>query len=68
MAGLQAFIAFSETARHGGFAGAARELGVSPSAVAKSVARLESDLGLRLFHRTTRKVALTSEGHELFER
>jgi len=68
MAGLQAFMAFSETAKHGGFAGAARELGVSPSAVAKNVARLESDLGLRLFHRTTRKVALTSEGHELFER
>jgi DNA-binding transcriptional LysR family regulator len=68
MAGLQAFVAFSEAARHGGFAGAARELGVSPSAVAKNVARLESDLGLRLFHRTTRKVALTSEGHELFER
>lgn len=68
MAGLQTFVAFSETAKHGGFAGAARELGVSPSAVAKNVARLESDLGLRLFHRTTRKVALTSEGHELFER
>lgn len=68
MAGLQAYVAFSETAKHGGFAGAARELGVSPSAVAKNVARLEADLGLRLFHRTTRKVALTSEGHELFER
>ena len=68
MAGLQAFVAFSETVKHGGFAGAARELGVSPSAVAKNVARLEADLGLRLFHRTTRQVALTSEGHELFER
>lgn len=68
MAGLQAFVAFSEAARQGGFAGAARELGVSPSAVAKNVARLEADLGLRLFHRTTRKVALTSEGRELFER
>lgn len=68
MAGLQAFVAFSEAARRGGFAGAARELGVSPSAVAKNVARLEADLGLRLFHRTTRKVALTSEGHELYER
>ena len=68
MAGLQGFVAFSETAKHGGFAGAARALGVSPSAVAKNVARLEADLGLRLFHRTTRKVALTSEGHELFER
>jgi DNA-binding transcriptional LysR family regulator len=68
MAGLQAYVAFSETAKRGGFAGAARELGVSPSAVAKNVARLEADLGLRLFHRTTRTVALTSEGHALFER
>ncbi len=68
MAGLQAFVAFNETVKHGGFAGAARELGVSPSTVAKNVARLEADLGLRLFHRTTRKVALTSEGHRLFDR
>jgi DNA-binding transcriptional LysR family regulator len=68
MAGLQSFVAFTETAKRGGFAGAARELGVSPSAVAKNVGRLEADLGLRLFVRTTRKVALTSEGHELYER
>jgi len=68
MAGLQTLVAFAETARHASFAGAARELGLSPSAVAKSVARLEDDLGVRLFHRTTRKVALTSEGHELHAR
>ena len=68
MAGLQSLMAFAETARHGSFARAARELGLSPSAVAKSVARLEDDLGVRLFHRTTRKVALTSEGHELHAR
>lgn len=68
VAGLQSLMAFAETARHGSFAGAARELGLSPSAVAKSVARLEDDLGVRLFHRTTRKVALTSEGHELQSR
>jgi LysR family transcriptional regulator, regulator for bpeEF and oprC len=65
MAGLQSLVAFAETAKRGSFAGAARELALSPSAVAKSVARLEDDLGVRLFHRTTRKVALTSEGHEL---
>lgn len=65
MPGLQALMAFAETARHGSFARAARELGLSASAVAKSVARLEDELGVRLFHRTTRKVALTSEGHEL---
>lgn len=68
MAGLPALMAFAETAKHGSFARAARELGLSPSAVAKSVARLEDDLGVRLFHRTTRKVALTSEGHELHAR
>jgi DNA-binding transcriptional LysR family regulator len=68
MAGLQSLFAFAETARRGSFAGAARELGLSPSAVAKSVARLEDDLGVRLFNRTTRKVALTSEGHELARR
>lgn len=68
MAGLQSLVAFAETAKHGSFAGAARELGLSPSAIAKSVARLEDDLGVRLFHRTTRKVALTSEGHELHRR
>lgn len=68
MAGLQAFMAFAESARHGNFASAARELGLSASAVAKSVARLEDDLGLRLFHRTTRKVTLTSEGRDLYLR
>ena len=68
VAGLQSLMAFAETVKHGSFAGAARELGLSPSAVAKSVARLEDDLGVRLFHRTTRKVALTSEGHELHRR
>jgi LysR family transcriptional regulator, regulator for bpeEF and oprC len=68
MAGLQAYIAFAETVKRGGFAGAARELGLSPSAVAKSITRLEAELGVRLFHRTTRTVALTSEGHELAER
>jgi DNA-binding transcriptional LysR family regulator len=68
MASLQALVAFAETARHGNFAAAARNLGLTASAVAKSVARLEQDLGLRLFHRTTRKVALTGDGQSLFTR
>jgi DNA-binding transcriptional LysR family regulator len=55
-------------ARHRSFARAARELGTSPSAVAKNVARLESQLKLRLFHRTTRRVALTPDGELLQER
>lgn len=68
MTGLQALAAFTETARHGGFAAAARALGLSPSAVAKSVQRFERDVGLRLFHRTTRQVSLTADGRELFAR
>ncbi len=66
--GLQGMTAFAETVRQGSFAAAGRELGLSPSAVAKSVARLEADLGLRLLHRTTREVSLTSDGHGLFAR
>lgn len=66
--GLQGMTAFAETVRQGSFAAAARELGLSPSAVAKSVARLEADLGLRLLHRTTREVSLTSDGHGVYER
>lgn len=68
MQGLQQFIAFAETAKHGGFALAARELGMAPSTVAKAVARLERALGVKLFHRTTRQVALTPDGERLFQR
>jgi len=68
VAGVQTFLAFAETVKRGSFVRAAQELGLSASAVAKSVGRLEADLGLRLFHRTTRRVALTSEGRELYER
>jgi LysR family transcriptional regulator, regulator for bpeEF and oprC len=68
MHGLQQLLAFSETAKHGGFAAAARELGTAPSTLAKAVGRLEASLGLRLFHRTTRQLSLTSDGERLFHR
>ncbi|MBL8384856.1 MAG: LysR family transcriptional regulator [Burkholderiales bacterium] len=68
MAGVASFLAFAETVKRGSFAAAARELGLSPSAVAKGVARLEADLGLRLLHRTTRQVRLTGEGSALYQR
>jgi LysR family transcriptional regulator, regulator for bpeEF and oprC len=68
MQSLQPLLAFSETAKHGGFAAAARALGTDPSTLAKSVSRLEAGLGLRLFHRTTRQVRLTSDGEHLFAR
>ncbi len=68
MHGLQSLLAFSETAKRGGFAAAARELGSAPSTLAKAVGRLEAQLGLRLFHRTTRQVSLTADGERLFQR
>ena len=68
MQGLQQFLAFAQVARCGSFAAAARELGGSPSTLAKSVARLEAVLGVKLFHRTTRQVSLTADGERLFHR
>ena len=65
MAHLQHLVSFVQTAEHGSFSAAARVLGLTPAGVSKNVARLESDLGLRLFHRSTRRLALT-EGGERF--
>jgi DNA-binding transcriptional LysR family regulator len=52
-------------ARRGGFAAAAKELGMSPSAVSHSVRTVEERLGAPLFARTTRSVALTETGRTL---
>ncbi|MBB3952024.1 LysR family transcriptional regulator [Aureimonas jatrophae] len=61
-------LAFVRVADHGSFAKAGKVLGLSPSAVSKSVARLEGRLGLRLFQRTTRAISLTEEGRAFFLR
>lgn len=65
---LPQIVAFVYAVRHGGFAAAGRRLGLSPSAVGKSVARLEQGLGVRLLHRTTRSIALTDIGEGIYER
>ena len=52
----------------GGFAAAARDLGVSPSALSKIVAKLEERLGVKLLHRTTRRLRPTAEGEAYLER
>lgn len=51
----------------GSFAAAAEALDMSPSGVSRSIVRLEGRLGIRLFDRTTRSVALTDEGHRFYE-
>lgn len=65
---LTGILAFARSASLGSYTAAARLLGVSPSAVSKSVQRLEQHLGVRLFTRSTRSLILTPEGHDLHER
>jgi DNA-binding transcriptional LysR family regulator len=65
---LTGLIAFARAGSLGSYAAAARALGITPSAVSKSVQRLEQQLGVVLFTRTTRALALTSEGRDLHER
>jgi DNA-binding transcriptional LysR family regulator len=65
MPSLTLLESFAATARSGSFAAAARKLGVSPSAVGKAIQRLEEDLGVTLFRRTTRQIDLTDEGRRL---
>jgi len=59
---LDAMRAFIAVAGQGSFAEAARRLRLSPSAVTRGVAQLEDELGVLLFHRTTRSVTLTERG------
>lgn len=65
---LTGLTAFVRTADLGSFVAAGRVLGLSPSAVGKAVTRLESQLGVRLFQRSTRSLRLTEEGRAFHER
>jgi DNA-binding transcriptional LysR family regulator len=59
---LTGIVAFVRAAEQRSFVGAGRVLGISASAVGKSVTALERELGVRLLQRTTRRIALTAEG------
>lgn len=61
-------LAFVHAARWRSFVAAGERLGLSPSAVGKSVSRLEERLGVRLMNRSTRRLHLTEEGELFFER
>lgn len=60
--------AFRLIARHGSFTRAAAELEVTPSALSQTLRQLENHLGVRLLHRTTRRVGLTEAGRSFLER
>jgi DNA-binding transcriptional LysR family regulator len=59
---LQTIEVFVAVAEEGGFARAARRLGMSPPAVTRAVSQLEARLGCRLLHRTTRSLRLSEAG------
>lgn len=58
---------FMHTAHAGSFTLAAERMGLTKSAVGKSIARLEKRLSVRLFHRTTRRLSLTREGEDFLD-
>jgi DNA-binding transcriptional LysR family regulator len=59
---------FERVFERGSFAGAAQDVGLSPSAVSKLITRLELQYGVRLINRTTRGLALTAEGEIFLKR
>ncbi|QNP48729.1 LysR family transcriptional regulator [Diaphorobacter aerolatus] len=65
---LDALAAFAKVAQHRSFSAAARELGVTASALSHGLTQLEATLQLRLLHRTTRSVTPTEAGQVLLER
>jgi len=60
--------AFTKVVEAGGFAAAAREMGLSRSVVNKYVIKLEAELGVQLLNRSTRKVAPTETGRAFYDR
>jgi DNA-binding transcriptional LysR family regulator len=65
LGGISMFVQVAETRS---FTETGRQLGVSSSAVGKSIARMEDRLGVRLFHRSTRSITLTAEGALFLDR
>lgn len=64
---FQAMAVFARVADAGGFAGAARQLNMSPPSVTRVISGLEQALGTRLLHRTTRSMMLTEVGERYLE-
>ena len=65
---LATMSAFVQVVNKGSFSGPARQLQLSQAAVTGHVQSLEQQLGIRLLNRTTRKVSLTEEGTQFYQR
>ena len=65
---LNLLTVFEAVARTSSFSAAAKELGIPKSSASRSVAKLESDLGVQLLFRTTRQVSLSAAGTALYDR
>lgn len=68
MRDLNGFIYFVNVVEHGGFTQASKHLGMPKSTLSRRVTDLESQLGVQLLQRSTRRVALTAAGDALYER
>jgi DNA-binding transcriptional LysR family regulator len=64
---LQRLMPFVHAVKSGSFVAAASQLDVTPPAISKSVKRLEEELGVRLFNRTTRRLQRTPGGRDFYE-
>ncbi|OOR90082.1 LysR family transcriptional regulator [Moraxella caviae] len=63
---LRGMAVFASVVKQGSFSGAAKELGITTSAVSQQIRSLESDLGVALLHRSTRKLSLSEAGESLY--
>ena len=68
MLDLQQLASFVAVVNAGSFVGAADAIGLSKAAVSRHVADLEAQLGVRLLHRTTRRLSLTDDGQRFHAR
>ncbi|SDH84824.1 LysR family transcriptional regulator [Pseudomonas panipatensis] len=64
---LTALRVFRNVVEQGGFAAAARKLGLSPAAISKNIGELEAHLATRLLNRTTRRMSLTEAGRQYYQ-
>lgn len=65
---MEEMAVFAKVVETGSFSEVARQMGSTPSAISRSVARLERAMGIRLLERTTRKLRLSESGQLVYER